>query len=380
MKHRVKVDPELYLYAVKRSGRKLEEVKRGVPGFKDWLEGKSKPTVVQLRGLAKYTRTPIGYFYLDEAPEVKLPIADFRIPYGIEVDQFDIDLIDVINDCQARQSWLAEYLAIQGKSSLQWVSTLSIHDDPIKGAEVLKSLMYLPSGKRKSLEHFRKFLIINMEENGVIVNISSIVGWNPHRKLDIKQFRGIALYNKYAPLVFVNGSDSRSGQIFTLIHELAHILLGETGVDNVNIRASLKNENEIWCNRVSGEYLMPAPEIERALSRDVDSDLVNILRKEFQVSSQVVLRRLLDVGYIRYPEYRNLVLREMENSEKAATQKTRSGFGNPFATHVYRVSRYFANMLLEDTYRGDTSFVHAESLLAVKSRTFDKLAGYLGFP
>src|SRR5207302_1318952 len=105
-------------------------------------------------------------------------------------------------------------------------------------------------------------LVGKVEEVGVLVLRSGVVENNTHRKLDVTEFRGFAINDDIAPLVFINGSDARSAQIFTLLHELAHLWIGESAISESVYRSPMPaNASERLCNQIAAEVLVPAKEL-----------------------------------------------------------------------------------------------------------------------
>lgn len=115
----------------------------------------------------------------------------------------------------------------------------------------------------------------------------------------MSEFRGFALVDEYAPLIFINGADFTSAQMFTLIHELVHIWIGEGGVSNFEAMQPLPIEIERYCNAVAAEVLVPRAELTKywPLVRGVANPFAAIARR-FKVSTIVAARRALDLDLI----------------------------------------------------------------------------------
>jgi len=221
-------------------------------------------------------------------------------------------------------------------------------------------------------------LITQSEDAGVMVMVSSVVGSNSHRKLDVGEFRGFALADSLAPLVFLNGADSKAAQMFTLAHELAHVWLGASGVSDTQAGQVPEQKTERWCNRVAAELLMPLDELLAAHQPQAPiPDEIQRLAREFKVSTLVALRRLFDAGYITqialWQHYR-------EEQERLRTLKERSSPGGDFYRSLgARTSKRFARAIVTSTLEGLTSFPEAFRMLGVrKSATFYEAARELG--
>ena len=130
------------------------------------------------------------------------------------------------------------------------------------------------------------------ERIGVLVATSSVVGLNNHRPLDPQEFRGFVLCDSYAPLVFVNGADSKSAQMFTLAHELAHLWIGQDGLFNLIRMMPHTDATERFCNQVAAEFLIPGHKLsERWKEASATDRPFHTIARWYKVSPLVAARR-----------------------------------------------------------------------------------------
>jgi Zn-dependent peptidase ImmA (M78 family) len=208
--------------------------------------------------------------------------------------------------------------------------------------------------------------------------ISGIVGSDTRRKLDPGEFRGFALADPYAALVFVNGADSKAAQVFTLAHELAHLWLGETALSDLDPASFRTNPVERWCNLVAAELLVPMEEFRVAFDLSANMrDQLQPLAERFRVSTQVILGRIREAGYLSWDEYLQELGIERERVEAIAAE--RGGGGNYYNTKPVQVGKRFARAIVASAMEGRTSYTEAFRLLGVKkASTFEGLADRLG--
>ena len=218
------------------------------------------------------------------------------------------------------------------------------------------------------------------EQIGVMVMVSGVVLNNNYRHLDPEEFRGFALSDDRAPLVFINGADSKAAQMFTLAHELAHLWLGQSALSDASARETSGNAIETWCNQVAAELLVPmAVFTGELIDREPLPDTLARLARRFKVSTLVVLRRLLDAGRLDrnafFLAYR-AELERLRNLDVAG-----SGGGDFYRTTASRVSKRFARALVESTLEGRTLYRDAFRMLGIaKTSTFNEFGRSLAFP
>ncbi len=258
--NRVAVRPELLRWALDRSGRSVEGLAAKFPRLAAWERGEAEPTLRQLEQFAKATYTPVGFLFLREPPVEEVPIPDFRTLPGAHRDRPSPDLLDTIYLCQQRQEWYREFARTMGEPALGFVGSARIEDDVVATAAAMRRALGFDLEERRQLptwtEALRRF-VEQADALGVLVMVSGVVGSNNRRKLDPQEFRGFALADPLAPLVFVNGADTKAAQMFTLAHELAHVWLGESALSDASPASAPLQRVESWCNRVAAELLVP---------------------------------------------------------------------------------------------------------------------------
>ena len=370
------------LWAAKRTRLDDADLSARFPKWLLWLSREAQPTLKQLEDFARLTHTAIGYFFLPEPPTLALPVPDFRTLRDEALAEPSSDLLDTLYLCQQRQDWYRDHARMHGLPASPFVGSGSLQEAPEAVAQRLRETLGLSTEARRQLPSWTdalRQLIAKAEDAGVMVMVSSVVGSNSHRKLDVGEFRGFALADSLAPLVFLNGADSKAAQMFTLAHELAHIWLGATGVSDTQAGQVPEQQTERWCNQVAAELLMPLEKLRAAHQRDAPiPDEIQRLARDFKVSTLVALRRLFDAGYINrdalWQHYR-------EEQERLRTLKERSsgGGGDFYRSLSARTSKRFARAIVSSTLEGLTSFPDAFRMLGVrKTATFYEAARELG--
>ena len=386
MRVRVEVRQSVLEWARARSGITEEVWQQRFPRYGAWLSGEIAPTLKQLDEFARKTHTPVGFFFLDEPPVEPVPIPDFRTvgDRPLRLGSREVvraDLLDVVYVCQARQEWYRDHQLLNGEPPLDLVGSAELGDAVGDVAEQMRALLDWGAESRercRSWEDALTWLREHAELAGVLVMISGVVGPDTHRKLDPQEFRGFALADPYAALVFVNGADSKAAQVFTLAHELAHVWLGETALSDLDPRSVQGNAVERWCNQVAAELLVPMEDFRARFDGAGDRRAqLQPLAEHFRVSTQVILGRMREAGALTWDEF----LRELdtERDRVAALVAERSEGGNYYNTKPVQVSKRFARAILGSALEGQTPYPEAFRLLGLKkASTFDLLAEKLG--
>lgn len=384
----VLITPELLAWAMARSGKEFDVLVNAVPQIPKWIAGTAKPTYPQLENFAKSTYVPLGSLFLTEPPEENLLVTDFRVVDGGSNSEPSPNLIDTIDICLARQDWYRDYRQAIDADPFDLVGSLDTNKLPRDAARLILADIGIGAYAELNLtaldEIFRTLSEL-VEQMGIMVMANGVVGLNTKRKLDYHEFRGFALSDPYAPLIFVNGTDTRAAKIFTLVHELAHIYLGDRGVSAVRPRSRNEHSHERWCNAVAAEFLVPESSFRSAFvgigrtPAGLTTELERLARI-FKVSTLVILLRINELGLVDFSNFDRTY--ESEKRRVAALRdqnvSTSTG-GNFYNIHGVRTGKRFARALIGDTLGGRTLHRDAFKLLGIKSNvTFVKFGQKVG--
>ncbi len=379
---RVEVDPALLRWARERAGLTVESLSDRFPRMAQWEAGEVRPTLKQLETFARKTHVPLGYLFLAAPPKEDVPIPDLRTVGSEYLGHPSPDLLETIYLCQRRQAWYREWARSVGEEPLSFVGSASL-GRPVEqaAAEIREALGFDLEARRKAptwTDALRQF-IAEAEDLGVLVMVNGVVGGNNRRPLNPDEFRGFALADDLAPLVFVNGKDTKAAQMFTLAHELAHLWLGESALTDASPASSPTRKIEVWCNAVAAELLVPMKVLRAVLQEELTGrDAVverQHLARRFKVSTLVILRRLLDAEYLTRARFQE----EYQAELVRLTSIRRTSGGDFYLTQAARLSRRFARALVVSTLEGQTLYRDAFQMLGVcKHATFRELGNQLG--
>lgn len=377
---RVAVRPELLRWARERARSSTLELEAKFPKLPAWERRETQPTLKQLEAFARATRTPLGYLFLPEPPEEPLPIPDFRTMAARNVVRPSPDLLDTIYTCQERQSWYREFAEVTGQPRLAFVGSVTTESGSVEVAARMRRVLGFDLDARRdcptwaeALRHF----IEQADRAGILVMVSGVVRNNNYRRLDPEEFRGFALVDERAPLVFINGADTKAAQMFTLAHELAHVWLGASALSDASAVSVSENRVEVWCNTVAAEVLAPLDVLRAEFVRGEPLDqALGRLARRFKVSTLVILRRLLDAGHLTREEF----VRAYDQELRRLADMPKGSGGDFYLTAAARVSRRFARALVESTLEGRTLYRDAFRMLGIsKVETFHELGRSLHF-
>lgn len=378
------LQPNVLRWARERAGLDVpalaEKVKTKPQKVQDW-ELTGKLTFGQVEKVAHHTHTPIGHLFLSKPLDDRLPIPDFRTVGDVPVGPPSPDLLETVQSMQRRQNWMRDELIEEGQPSLPFIGSTTLKSKPETLAEDMRKVLGFDQGWADEIATWSDALRLlrqRVEAAGILIFINGVVGNNPHRHLDPDEFRGFALSDAYAPLVFINGADAKSAQMFTIAHELAHLWLGLDGVSNFDALQSGSDRSEQFCNKAAAEFLVPAAELRKCWQlATTQAEPYQFLARRFKVSPLVAARRALDLSLVSREAYFTFYRAYLQDERRK--QDAKESGGDFYKTQNVRVGARFGRAVIRAAKEGRLLYRDAFQLIGMSGATFDKYAQSIGF-
>ncbi|PZF72632.1 ImmA/IrrE family metallo-endopeptidase [Taibaiella soli] len=364
----VKINPEMLFWALKRSGKTVDDLVKALPRLPEWLKQEAEPTVKQLEVFSKRVHLPFGYLFLPEPPKETLPFPYFRHGSKIVNSDISLNIADTVRSLQQRQQWLSEYLQEDGHQPLSFIGRFSTKNGIEDIVEDIRNTLGLAldwaSDVKDAPSAFR-FLVNQIEEIGIIVVVNGIVGNNTKRKIDAAECRGFILVNEYCPFLFINNSDAESAKLFTLIHELAHVWLGKSAGFDTNQFMPANDPVEQLCDKVAAEFLVPGTIFKNVWQQRSD---LGYVARYFKVSRIVIARRALDLGFITKGQFFSWYSQWQFQAQQKKEES--NGGGDYYNNQINRVSLRFAAFIDQAVQQGKLSHREAYKLTGLSGDTY----------
>lgn len=366
MSTEVNINANIITWAISRAGYKLQEFALKVPRIHDWIDGSKKPTVKQLEDFSKKVYLPFGYLFLKEPPKEDLPIPFFRTNNTAE-EKVSINVYDTILIMQQRQEWLRDYLRDNDFEPLQFVGKYRDSENVSKIVSNIRETLGLAENWASNFKTWREaldFLTFKIEEVGIIMVFNGVVENNTSRPIKVDDCRGFVMVDELAPFMFVNNADGKAAQMFTIVHELAHIWTGHSAGFDFRKLEPANDPTELLCDKIAAEFLVPEKIFSTVWNKNPK---ISYAARYFKVSEIVIARRALDTGKITkgqfYNFYEEYINREFE-------LKTKSTGGDFYRTTKKRLSMTYAAHINNAVKSGKLLYRDAYKLTSLKGDTF----------
>lgn len=357
------ITPSVLEWAIKRAGVSVESIHKKA---EQWVSGKARPTFKQAVDIAKTLQIPFGYLWLKEPPKEQEIIPDLRTIGNGGLAQMPLELKTAVNDVKQKQEWFKEYAKTNGILKCEAIGRFKGSDDTQKIADDVTARLEIQDlvGSGCDKDRMLKNLIEKIEKLGILVMRNSILRGNTKKKLNLDTFRGFAIFDEFAPLIFINTNDSKAGQIFTLMHEVAHLWIGQSGISDLDIREN--NKIELACNEIAAKILMPKTKIQKAFEEFDDDGKIERIADRFSVSALAVLNRLRSLNLLAPSEYRELYDAELEKFSRIPKKKSK-GAPPPEVMVKVRNGYLFTFAVTSSVLNGDETYTNGANLLGFKN-------------
>lgn len=378
----ININRDILTWARESAHLELHEVPKSIIStekLKQIEDGLDLPTFSQLQKLAKKYKRSLGVLMGDIIPENDY----LTIPFFRKENKtgYDSALTLFIRDIQDKQDWASNYLISEGNTALDFIGSVRLNNPIETAAFKIKMRLEFPSYLNFSNnEKYLQALKQTLEYHNIFI---SITGSNQSNKsIGLEQAQGLAISDPYAPFVFVNSKNTTNARIFTLVHEVVHLFLNESGIseDTIKFRKPVCQEDKIenFCNEVAGEILMPRGPFLSQYHKTSGSleGRIKSISKTFLVSELAVcvrLYRLIQISYNEYEDIYSKILIEIQNflAQKAIKQKEQPG--GDYYNNMRLKNGSLLSFLAYSAYKGgDILVTDLGNILNIKTNKIDR--------
>lgn len=372
------INPDILIWARQRSrlsqSALAKKLGTSAESVNKWEMGHKAPTIRQAQIFAAKTHIPLGYLYLNEPPEERLDLPDLRTVNSIQPKAPSSELLELTALMNERVSWYADYLRDQGLTSNTCVGRRTDKDDANQIVDDIRRTLDISKGDyRTDQDNYLRLLIKKIEQAGILVMKQATI--HNYRHLSVSEFRGFAISDPLAPLIFINFADVPCARLFTLIHELAHIWLGQSGISDAH--PDTDKALEIKCNAIAAQFLVPEDEFLHSWDSEKNwMENIIQLRRQFHTSRWVIARRAESLGKITLPQYREYTAKLQ--AEYGDRDRNKPDGGDFYITKKSQISKPFSKAIVSEALSGKLLLREAGQLLDMRPPHVMKYAQKLG--
>ncbi|WP_334329695.1 ImmA/IrrE family metallo-endopeptidase [Companilactobacillus sp. HBUAS59699] len=363
---RFPVKKSIFNWVIENGDKNVEAINDKFDQFQKWLSGEVEPTVKQIQDFSKFTSVPFGYFFLNDPPKEEIPALKFRT-VGNKNAKASRALIETLNEMEYRQSWMKDYLSENGQDNpIEIVGSFSVDSRINDVIEYATKKLDITNIKENKIEEFYKKLRNSIESQGILVMQNGVVGNQNKRSLKVSEFRAFVLIDDVVPLIFINRADSRTANIFSLVHEFVHVIIAKDEILNVDEFTEINKSEEQWINEVTAGILVPKQVIrsyvEKYSSTKGNDYVIKRIAQKMHVSPIVVAIRMNKMKLCSGNDIDNI----KQEQTSLINNKVKVSGGNYYSTQKSRIDGNFMYAVMDSRNSGSISASEASSLVGVK--------------
>ena len=374
------ITPAVLKWAREQAGYSLHDLEDMYPNLNKWENGDKEPTYPQLEKLAEKYKRPIAIFFFPSPPDLPSGDESFRTLGAQQLKLISPRVKFLIRKALAYQVSLAELNNKVNSAPKQLTKDITTGSE-----ETIENLS----------QRLRDYLGVNLEQQ---------CGWANH-DIALKEWRlkllsvgiyvfkdafrdrdysGFCLWDQDFPIIYINNSTSKSRQIFTLMHEVAHLVYRTSGVDMVSQTHSLisslnDNSIEISCNNFAHAFLVPDKEFDREYAQmSPTEDTCDMLSKKFNVSREVILRKYLNRGKVSRSQY-EMMANEWANEylSNSSQRSEKSSEGNIYNNVYSYLGAEFTDLAFKRYLNNEIDKLELADHLQISHGSIEKFENFL---